>query len=101
MEKWRNEKLIHLIEKKNERMENEVCINLQFCFPLKKDKKVTLFLLKKLCMGTSIFYFLNSLSQRKMSTIKKRKKKVEKRKEKRKARTMPKNTHGHFGQLKH
>ena len=52
-------------------------------------------------MGTSIFYFLNSLSQRKMSTIKKRKKKVEKRKEKRKARTMPKNTHGHFGQLKH
>ena len=39
MEKWRNEKLIHLIEKKNERMENEVCINLQFCFPLNKTKK--------------------------------------------------------------
>ena len=52
-------------------------------------------------MGTSIFYFLNSLSQRKKSTIKKKKKKVEKRKEKRKARTMPKNTHRHFGQLKH
>ena len=27
MEKWRNEKLIYLIDKKNERMENEVGIH--------------------------------------------------------------------------
>ena len=37
-------------------------------------------------MGTSIFYFLNSLSQRKMSTIKKRKKKGRKKKRKKKGK---------------
>ena len=56
MEKWRNEKLIHLIEKKNERIENEVCINLQFCFPLIKQKSNTFFI-KKIVYGHFNFLF--------------------------------------------
>ena len=39
MEKWRDEKLICLVEKKNENMENEVGINLQLCPSLNKTKK--------------------------------------------------------------
>ena len=31
MEKWRDEKLIYLVEKKNGRIENEVCLNLLLC----------------------------------------------------------------------
>ena len=31
MEKWKDEKFIYLIEKKNEMIENEVSINLQLC----------------------------------------------------------------------
>ena len=31
MEKWKDRKLICLVEKKNERMKNEVDINLQLC----------------------------------------------------------------------
>ena len=31
MEKWRDEKIIYLVEKKNEKMENNVGINLQLC----------------------------------------------------------------------
>ena len=37
VKKWKNEKLICLIEKKNERIENEVSINLQLCLLLNKE----------------------------------------------------------------
>ena len=39
MEKWRDEKLICLVEKKIENMENEVGINLQLYPSLNKTKK--------------------------------------------------------------
>jgi len=31
VKKWRDEKLIYLVEKKNGRIENEVCLNLLLC----------------------------------------------------------------------
>ena len=31
VEKWRDEKLFYLVEKKNKRIENRVCINLLLC----------------------------------------------------------------------
>ena len=39
MEKWRDEKLICLVEKKIENMENEIGINLQLYPSLNKTKK--------------------------------------------------------------
>ena len=57
MEKWRDDELICLVEKKNERMENEVGINFTIMSPLNKIKKSHIFLLKKLCMDASIFFF--------------------------------------------
>ena len=50
MEKWRNEKLLCLVEKKNEKMENEVGINLQYV-PIKENKKVTHLKKKKIVYG--------------------------------------------------
>ena len=38
MEKWRDRKLICSTEKKNERMKDEVGINLQLCPPIIKIK---------------------------------------------------------------
>ena len=47
MEKWRDDELICLVEKKNERMENEVGINFTIMSPLNKIKKSHIFLLKR------------------------------------------------------
>ena len=43
MEKRRDEKLFYLFERKNEKMENEVVINLQLCFHYKKRQKERFF----------------------------------------------------------
>ena len=48
MEKWRDKKLICLVEKKNERMENEVGIKFTIMFPLNKTKKKHIFFSKKI-----------------------------------------------------
>ena len=46
IKKWRDRKLIYLVEKKNKRMEKEFGINLQFC--VCANKKVTHFFSKKI-----------------------------------------------------
>ena len=49
IEKWRDEKLFYLVEKKNERIENIICINLPLCTNLVKQKIIHHIFINKLC----------------------------------------------------
>ena len=49
IEKWRDEKLFYLVEKKNKRIENIICINLPLCTNLVKQKIIHHIFINKLC----------------------------------------------------
>ena len=69
MEKRRDEKLFYLFERKNEKMENEVVINLQLCFHYKKRQKEIFF-----------FYIYNQKKKKKKEIVQRKERKNRRRK---------------------
>ena len=95
--KWRDEKIFYLVEKKNERIENIICINLPLCTNLVKQKIIHHIFINKLCPND--YFIKKKLRIRSSRTqnifLKKKKKKKPKQLRKERTSTKEKKTKKH------